>query len=94
MSRALLYPIPDWPGLSVACTMLSSVNPGKSLSRDLIVDFSGSLLLQDRVAVHPEDVVDTPRLSRGRTNSVCGFWHTSTRSCIARHLLWPRVGPR
>ena len=23
MSRALLYPIPDWPALSVACTKLS-----------------------------------------------------------------------
>ena len=35
MSRALLYPIPDWPAVSVACTELSYVNPGKSLSRDL-----------------------------------------------------------
>ena len=34
MSRALLYPILDWPALSVACTMLSSVKPGKCLSRD------------------------------------------------------------
>ena len=26
--------IPDWPALSVACVILSSVRPGKSLSRD------------------------------------------------------------
>ena len=36
MSRALLCPTPDWPALSVACSKLSSsVNPGKSLSKDL-----------------------------------------------------------
>ena len=34
MSRDVLRPIPDWPALSVACTMLSSVKSGKSLSRD------------------------------------------------------------
>ena len=34
MSRALLYPIPNWPAPSVACAMLSSVQPGQSLSRD------------------------------------------------------------
>ena len=33
VSRALLYPIPDWPALSVACSELSSVSAGKSLSR-------------------------------------------------------------
>ena len=33
MSRALLYPIPDWPALSVACVMLSSIRPGKSRPR-------------------------------------------------------------
>ena len=33
MSRALLYLIPDWPALSVTCTMLSSVKPGKSRSK-------------------------------------------------------------
>ena len=34
-SRALLYPTPVWLALSVACSELSSVNPGKSLSSDL-----------------------------------------------------------
>ena len=34
VSRALLYPLPDWLALSVACVMLSSVRPGKSRSRD------------------------------------------------------------
>ena len=34
MSRALLFPIPDWTAASVACVMLSSMKPGKSLSRD------------------------------------------------------------
>ena len=29
---ALLYPIPDWPALSVACVILASVRPGKSRS--------------------------------------------------------------
>ena len=53
---ALLYPIPDWPALSVACTVLSSVKLGKSLSRDRCP--TSSLLLQDRVAVHSQDVVD------------------------------------
>ena len=49
MSRALIHPIPDWPALSVACTMLSSVKPlDRSLS-NLVVDFSGSFLMQDRV---------------------------------------------
>ena len=33
-SRALLYSIPDWTALCVACTMLSSVKPWNSLSRD------------------------------------------------------------
>ena len=27
MSRALLYPMSDWPALSVACSELSCVNP-------------------------------------------------------------------
>ena len=35
MFRALLYPLPDWPALSVAYSELSSVNPRKSLLKDL-----------------------------------------------------------
>ena len=62
VSRALLNPIRDWPALSVACSELSSVTSGKSLSRNLcpnlIVDFSSSFLWQDCVAMHPGDVVD------------------------------------
>ena len=34
-SRALLWPIPDWLALSVACSWLSSENPRQSLSNDL-----------------------------------------------------------
>ena len=62
LSRALLYPIPDWSAPNVACTTLSTVKTGKSLSRcrlfHLAIYFSGSLLLQDRVAVHSQNVVD------------------------------------
>ena len=54
-SRALLYPMCDWSTLSLACSKLSFVNPRKSLSP--IVEISSSLLLQDCVAVHSEDVV-------------------------------------
>ena len=63
MSRALLYPIPDWLGLSVACSELSSVNPRKSLSRDRCPTLSKTsaarFFLRECVATHPEDVVDT-----------------------------------
>ena len=73
MSRALLNPIPDWPAMSVACVILSSVKPGKGRSRDLretwkepferplpnlVVDFCSELFLKDGVAVKPQDVVD------------------------------------
>ena len=69
MSRALLHPIPDRPALSAARSMLYSVKPGKSLSRDplsnLVIKFSGALLLQDRVAVHSKNVVDA-------ADTICG----------------------
>ena len=73
MSRALWYPILDRPALSVACIKLSSVNPGRASNRplsNLVVDFSGSFLLQDRVAGRMCLIRLTPRLSRGRANSV------------------------
>ena len=52
MYRALLYPIPDWSALNVACVILSSVRPGKSRSRpmpNLVVDFCSALFLKDCV---------------------------------------------
>ena len=63
MSRALLYPILDWPALSIACSKLSSVNPGeeplkRSLS-NLIEDFGSSSFLKNCMTLHSEDVVDT-----------------------------------
>ena len=61
MSRALLYPIPDWPALRVACVVLSSVRPGKSpIERplpNLVVELCSPLFLQDCVAVNSQDVV-------------------------------------
>ena len=67
-------------GLSVACSMLSSVKPGKSpLKRSLshlFINFSGSLLLQDRVAVHLEDVVVTTNAKA--SDSEC---HASSGFC-------------
>ena len=65
MSRALLYPIPDWPALSVACVMRHTVHretqeePFERPLPDLIVDRCRPLFLQDFVAVNPQDVVDT-----------------------------------
>ena len=102
MSRALFYPMPDRLALGAACSVQSSVNPGKSLSRDLlsnpIVDFSSSFLLQDCVAVHPEDVVDTANARASAQESefrlrilaqLNTFVHCSDDVCF-----WPRVGPR
>ena len=49
-------------GRATLHSMLSSVKPGEeTLKRSLsnfFIDFSGSLLLQDRVAVHSKDVFD------------------------------------
>ena len=49
-----LHPMPDWLALSVACSELSSVNPGESLSRNLCPTSSKTL-----AAVHSENVVDS-----------------------------------
>ena len=60
MSRALLYPILDWPALSVARTELSSVHPEEPIMRplsNLIVDFSSPFFSQDCTAMHREDVL-------------------------------------
>ena len=61
MSRALLYPILDWPALSVARVILSSVRPRKSRSRrplpNLVVDSCSPLFVKDCVAMHSQDVV-------------------------------------
>ena len=48
---------------------LSSVTPGKSLSRDLCEDFGGFSSTKNCVIVHSEDVVDS---TDAKTNSVCG----------------------
>ena len=61
MSRALLYPIPDWPALSVACSELSSVmeEPLQGPLPNLIIHVSSTFLLQNRVPVQPKSVIDT-----------------------------------
>ena len=61
MSRALLNPIPDWLALTVACVKLSCVKPGRRVRETTVQPrrrFQRLFLLQDRVAVHPQDVVD------------------------------------
>ena len=57
MSRALLYPTPGWPAPSVACVMLSGEEPLERSLPNLVVDFSGPLLLQDRMTVHLQSVI-------------------------------------
>ena len=85
MSRCLLYPIPDWPALSVACTMLSSVKSGKSLSRDRHPTSPqiSAARCSCRIVWPGTRIMWlmrlTPRLSRRRAK-FC-LW---TRSCIAR----------
>ena len=63
MSRAPLNKIPGWPARRVACVVLSSVRPGKSRSRERCPTSSkapcSTFILQDRVAVHSQDVVET-----------------------------------
>ena len=66
--------------LSVACPMLSSVKPGKSLSRDRYRSCRIVWPCSRRMWL----VRLTPRLSRRRANSVCGSWQSCTRSCMAR----------
>ena len=87
MSRALLYPVPDWLELSVACVILCSVNP--------IVDFSSSFSLQDRVAVHLKDVVDTAdaealteegKFCLRALTELHAFMHSSTDMCFGQEL--------
>ena len=59
--RVLLYPMADWPALSVSCSKLSSAKSWEeSLTGPLpncIEDFGGSGLLKNCVAVHSKDVV-------------------------------------
>ena len=57
-----LYTSLDWLALSVACSELSSVNLGKSLSSALpnfIKDFGGFLFWKNGVTMYSEDVVDS-----------------------------------
>ena len=92
MSRALLFPIPDWPALTVACR-LSSVNPGKNLSRDRCPTGSSSFLT-NCVTVHSEDVVDTTdRLSRRSKfclrvlTQLNSFVHGPNGICLGQELV-------
>ena len=77
--------IPDWPAVGVACTM-----------SNLIVDFSGSLLLQDRAAMHPEDEVDTTDAKALDEESKFCLWvrtqvntfvHSSNDVCLGQELV-------
>ena len=59
MSGALLHPIPDWPAFE--CGLYHALfreNRGRASQEIVVINFSGSLLLQDCVAVHSENVVD------------------------------------
>ena len=100
MSRALLYPILDWPALCVASSELSSVNPGKSLSRDLLTNLSedvGKLTLwKNCVIVHSGDVVDsTDAKTLAEKGKFCQrvlarlntFVHCSNDSCFGHELI-------
>ena len=84
----------------MACVILSSVKPReeplkRSLS-NLVVDFSGSLLLQDRVALHSEDVVGASDSETFMEESkVCQwlptlldtFVHGSSDVCLGQELV-------
>ena len=94
MSCALLYPMPDSLALSVACSVLSSVIKGPL--PNLIVDFSSSFLLQDRVAVHPKDVVDKADAKTFPKESKFCLWvlaqlnklmHSSNDVCFDQELV-------
>ena len=82
VSGALLYPILDWPALSVACVILSSVRPGKSRSRE--------------TAVQPRRGFLQPAVPEGLCGRVlpgCGlaeldaFVHCSNDVCFAQELV-------
>ena len=73
-------------GLHGAVLCKSREEPLKRPLPNLVVDFSGSLLLQDRVAMHPRDVVDTTDAKALAEESKFCLWVLTqlTRSCIAR----------
>ena len=62
--------------------MLSSVKPGKSRSRDGVVDRRCTLFLQDCVTVYSQDVVD----AAGPQNSRGGGQILSARPGTAEHV--------
>ena len=85
---------PDWPAFSAACTELSSVNRGKRPLSNIVVDFCSSFLLKDRVAVHPENLVDTTHaktLTWQRKfcmrTQLDTFVHSSNDVCLCQELV-------
>ena len=58
--------------LSAACSELSLVNPGKSLSSDLCPTSSNNLAASFSYTLRMWLILLTPRLLRKRANSVCG----------------------
>ena len=99
-SRALLNPILDWPALSVACVILSSVRPKEEpLKRSLphlVVDFCSPLFTQDCVAVNSQCVVDAAESQTLPEEGKFRLWvlalpnafvHCSNDVCFAQELL-------
>ena len=80
MSRALLYLIPDWPALSVACFRETREEPLKRPLSNLILDFRIVWPRTRRTWLTQL----TPRLSRMRATYVCVSSHNWTRSCTTR----------
>ena len=93
MCRSFLYPIPEWPALSVRLlrTVLRESREEalkRSLS-NLVMDFSSPFFLQDCVAMHPEDVVDTANATAfvrilAQLNTLL---HSSSDICFGRELI-------
>ena len=86
MSRALLYPIPDWLALCEARTSLSN----------LVVDFGSPLFLKDCVAVNSQDVVDAAHShtlsEKGKFRlrvlaELDAFVHFSNDVCLAQEVV-------
>ena len=80
--------------------MLSSVKPKKSLFErplsNLVLNFSGSLLLRDRVAVHSQNVIDaTDAKTFAKDSKFClrvltqldTFVHGSNDVCLGQELV-------
>ena len=99
MSRALLFRIPGWPALSVACVILSFVRPGKRPFKrplpNFVADFCSPLFLEDGMAVHSQ-VVDAAHSHTLSEEGKFRLWvlaeldaivHCSNDVCFAQELV-------